>query len=87
MKLNPNYLSHETLGEHYVISTGDTGFKGIIRNNETAAFIVDRLKTDTTEEAIIDSLLDEYEGADRDTVARDVARILGKLRSIGAIEE
>ncbi len=87
MKLNPKFLTHETKGEHYIISTGDTRFKGIVKNNETAAFIVECLKTDTTESGIADRVLAEYTGADRETVARDVAEIIGKLRSIGAIIE
>ena len=87
MKLDPNFITHETRGEHYMISTSDTKFKGIVKNNETAAFIVECLKEDTTESAIVDNLLSEYNGADRPTVERDVANIIGKLRSIGAIEE
>lgn len=87
MKLNPQFLTHETLGEHYIIGIGETGFKGIIKSNETAAFIVERLKTYTSEDEIIDSLLAEYEGADRETVAHDVEDIIGKLRSVGALEE
>ncbi len=87
MKLNPRFLTHETKGEHYMISTGDATFKGIVKNNETAAFIVECLKSDTTESTIVDRLLAEYEGADRATVSRDVADIIGKLRSIGALEE
>ena len=87
MKLNPQFLTHETKGEHYIISTSDTRFKGIVRNNETAAFIVEALKTETTEQAVTEQLLAAYSGADRETVARDVAGIVQKLRSIGAIIE
>lgn len=87
MKLNPRFLTHQTKGEHYMISTGDTVFKGIVKNNETAAFIIQCLQTDTTEEAIVERLLAAYEGADRATVTGDVANIIDKLRSIGAIEE
>ena len=87
MRLNPRFLTHETKGEHYIISTSDTKFKGIVKNNETAAFIVECLKTDTTERVIADKLLAEYVGADRPTVERDVANIIGKLRSIEAIVE
>lgn len=87
MKLNPNFLTYETNGEHYMIGTANTKFKGIIKNNETAAFIIEHLKTNTAESAIVDKLMKEYKGADRDIVERDVANIIGKLRSIGAIEE
>ena len=87
MKLNPKFLTHETKGEHYMISTGDAAFKGIVKSNETAAFIVECLKTDTTEASIVDRILTEYEGADRATVSCDVSDIIGKLRSIGALVE
>ena len=46
MKLNPKFLTHETRGEHYIISTSGTDFSGIVKNNETAAFIIDCLKSD-----------------------------------------
>ncbi len=45
------------------------------------------LKTDTTENEIVDKLLAEYKNADRPTVERDVANVLDKLRSIEALEE
>ena len=87
MKLNPKFLTHETKGEHYMISTSGTDFKGIVKNNEAAAFIIECLKTDTTEEAIADRLLAEYKGADRAEVTSDISEVIAKLRSIGAIEE
>lgn len=87
MKLNQNFLTHVTKGEHYIISTNNTKFKGIVKDNETAAFIVECLKSDTTESAVVDKLMAEYKGADRPTVEHDVKNILDKLRSIGALEE
>lgn len=41
MNLNPHYLTHAPKDEHYIISTNDTKFKGIVKNNETAAFIME----------------------------------------------
>lgn len=87
MKLNPKFLTHVTKGEHYIISTNDTEFKGIVKNNETAAFIVECLKKETTESAVVDKLLAEYKDADRNTVENDVKNILDILRSIGALNE
>ena len=87
MKLNPNFLTHVTKGEHFMISTNDTRFKGIVKNNETAAFIVECLKANTTESAVVDKLMAEYKDAERPIVERDVKNILDKLRSIGALEE
>lgn len=87
MKLNPNFLTHETKGEHFIISTSQTTFKGIVKNNDTAAFIVECLKAETTPDEIADKVMAEYEDAVRPVVEKDVADILDKLRSIGALEE
>ncbi|MBQ8922072.1 MAG: PqqD family protein [Oscillospiraceae bacterium] len=87
MKLNPKFLMHETGGVHYIVSTDSTRFNGMVKCNETTAFIAECLKTDTTERKITDQVLAKYSGADRETVARDVARVIGKLRSIGAVIE
>lgn len=87
MKRNSKFLTHKTKGEHYMISTNDAKFKGIVKNNETAAYIIECLKEDATEEVIVDKIMAEYEGVDRSTVERDVANVISKLRSIGAIED
>lgn len=87
MKLNSKFLTHVTNGNHYMISTGDTEFKGISKNNETASFIIECLKNDVTENEIVDKILKEYSIIDRKIVENDVRSIIKKLRSIGAIEE
>ena len=87
MKLNPKFLTHTTKGEHYIISTSDTKFKGIVQNNDTAAFIVECFKTETTVSEIADKIMDEYEISDRAIVERDIENVLNNLRSIGALEE
>lgn len=86
MKLNPKFLTHETKGEHITVSTTGTKFNGMIRSNPTAAFIVESLKTDTTESKIVDKLLAKYD-VDRATAEKDVASIISQLRKIGAIVE
>ena len=55
-----------------------------MKNNETSAFIVECLKENTTESAVVDKLLAEYSDVDRETVERDVADVISKLRSIEA---
>ena len=86
MRLKDTFITHDSDGEQVLIDV-TSSFAGLVRSNKTAAFIVECLKSDTTESAIVDKLLTEYKGADRPTVERDVANIIGKLRSIGAIEE
>ena len=84
MKLNPKFLTHETKGEHITVSTTGTKFNGLIRSNPTAAFIIEALKAETTESEIADKLLAKYD-VDRSTAEKDVADMIGKLRSIGAV--
>lgn len=84
MKLNPKFLTHETKGEHITVSTAGTKFSGLIRSNPTAAFIIESLKAETTESEIVDKLLAKYD-VDRSTAEKDVADMIGKLRSIGAV--
>ncbi len=87
MKLDARFITHVTKGEHYMISTGDKGFNGIVKNNDTAAFIIECLKNDTTESEIVDKIISEYKGAEYKTVEKDVAEIISRLRKIGAINE
>ncbi len=86
MKLNKNFITHDTAGEHFMMPVGESEFKGLVRSNKTAAFIVDCLKNDTSEEEIVGKMLEKYD-APRDVIAADVERILATLRKIGALDE
>ena len=84
MRLNPKFLTHETKGEHITVFTTGTKFNGLIRSNPTAAFIIECLKSDTTQAEIVDKMLAKYD-VDRATAEKDAADLIGKLRSIGAV--
>lgn len=86
MKLKEGLITHETGGEQVMVDTDTSRFSGMVRSNRTAAFIVDRLKTETTREVIISAVLKKYD-ADPEAVAADVDRILNSLREIGVLEE
>ena len=47
-------------------------------------FVIEALKAETTESEIVDKLLAKYD-VDRSTAEKDVADMIGKLRSIGAV--
>ncbi len=87
MKLKSQFQTHDALGEHYLVPLGDASFKGIVKGNETAAFIWECLKEETTEAEIVNMLAAEYSGAEMSDVAKDVAETLERLRFIGALEE
>ena len=85
MKLKDTYITHESDGEQILIDTSSS-FAGLVRSNKTAAFIIECLKGDTTLEAIEEAMMAKYD-APRDVITRDVESIIGKLKSIGALEE
>lgn len=86
MKLKPDLITHDIDGTQFLVPVGAEAFSGIVRSNETAAFIVNCLKEETTQKAIVDKMCAEY-NAPRDVIAADVAEILDTLRGINALEE
>ena len=87
MKLKTGFITHNVGKEQMMVAAGPAAklFHGLVRSNETAAFIINCLKKETTEAAIVDAMLEQYE-APRETVERDVRRVVEQLREIGALE-
>lgn len=86
MKLKDGFVTHEMGGEQIMVAIGDATFAGLIRSNATAAFIVDCLKEETTPEQILDAMLAKYD-VTREVAEADMNKVLGKLRSVGALDE
>ena len=86
MKLNPDFVTQTIDGTQFMVPIGDTAFRGLVRSNKTAAFIIECLKQDTTQDAIVDAMCRKYD-APRETIAADVEGVLNKLRQIGALDE
>ena len=85
MKLKDTFITHKNEDEQIVIdATG--AFAGMIRNNETAAFIVECLKKETTKDAIVDTMYEQY-NAPKEEIEKDVDVVIQKLQSVGAIDE
>ena len=86
MRLKNDFITQVIDGVQYLVPVGAEKFSGMLRNNKTAAFIVDCLKEETTEEAVVDAMCEKYD-APREKIAEDVKGILSILRSVGALEE
>lgn len=86
MKLRTDFVTQDIDGVQFLIPLGGEAFSGIVRSNETAAFLIDLLREETTEAALTDAMAAEYD-APRETLAADVARVLDTLRSLNALEE
>ena len=88
MKLTEGFITQQVDDAQIMLATGDAFnvFSGLVRSNETAAFIIDSLKEETSADAIVDAMEERYD-APREVIAQDVARILDQLREIGALQE
>ncbi|MGN1328172.1 MAG: PqqD family protein [Eubacterium sp.] len=88
MKLKDGIVTNSIDGESFAIATGKAAkdFNGLIKNNPTAAFIFDLLKTEQTEDSIVNAMLDKYE-VDEATVRTDVKALLEMLKSKNLIED
>ncbi len=60
-------------------------FRGVLKVNETAAAILKLLEEDTTEEKIVNALLEEYSG-EREQIAFYVHEYIMKLTEEGIME-
>ena len=87
MKLKEGFITHTLQGQQMMVAAGPAAklFRGVVRSNETAAFIIDRLKEETTEQEITAKLCAEYD-VSAERAAECVRKVLEQLRGIGAIE-
>lgn len=87
MKLKDGFITYNTGDENLLVATGEAGksFNGIVRNNETAAFIAELLKEEITEEEIVSRILDTYD-VDENTAKKDVRKLLDTFKREGFLE-
>ncbi len=87
MKLKDGFITYNTGEENLLVATGEAGksFNGIVRNNETAAFIAELLKNEITEDEIVNKILETYE-VDEKTARNDVNKLLNIFRKEGFLE-
>ena len=86
MKLSKQFVTKDMGDSQVMVAVGGAAFSGVVRSNRTAAFIVDQLKEETTEDAIVAAMLEKYDVSEEHARA-DVAKVLDTLRSIKALDE
>lgn len=86
MKLNSNFIIYNTGKETMLVPTAAAPFHGLLQGNPTMEFILDRLRTDTTEEEIVAAMSENFKG-DAGEMREDVSTAIAALRKIGAIED
>ena len=86
MKLNKEFLLHNTGGESILVPTGASGFSGVVRGNKTLGAVLELLKNETAEAELVAALKARFD-APAGAIEADVAKALAELRKIGAIDE
>lgn len=88
MKLRNGFITYTSGSEQIMVAAGAASdvFRGMVRSNATAAFIVDCLKEEISREQLADKLCARYD-APREIIVRDLDAVLASLRKIGALDE
>ena len=86
MKLNKNYIIHKTDSETILVPTGEADFAGIVRGNHTLDAILELLKQETDEAAVMAVMKARFDAPD-EVITGDVKKALAELRKIGALDE
>ena len=86
MKLKSEYVTYPVDDKEIMVGTGTSSFKGLIKMNASAAYIISLLKEETNPGEIVDKMMEKYE-AERETIAKDVNSVIATLRDIGALDE
>ena len=86
MKLKDGFIMQKVKNDYVIVAVNGSDFSGMVRSNRTAAYVVELLKKDTTEEAIVRDMLARYD-APEEKIRADVGYVLRTLRDIGALEE
>ena len=86
MKLKKEFLVHVTDPESFLVPTGAAAFSGLVRGNATFGRVLELLRGDTSAEAIVKALREEFDAPEA-VIGSDVQKALAALRSVGALDE
>jgi ubiquitin-protein ligase len=87
MKLKKEIMLGNIDGKDFAIATGKLTkkFNGLISNNSTANYIFTLLKTEQTEDSIVNAMVEKYD-APEEEIRADVKEILQQLDELGILE-
>lgn len=87
MKLKKDIVLGNVDGNNFAIATGKLSkkLKGIMNNNASGAFIFELLKTEQTEDSIVNAMCEKYD-APEDVIRADVKEFLAKIDDLGVLE-
>ncbi len=88
MKLKKGIVTNKIDGECFAIATGKAtkSFNGIIKNNDTAAFIFELLKKEQTEDSLVNEIVKKYD-VDEQTARNDIKELISLLKEKKIVED
>lgn len=87
MKLKKEIVLGNVDGNNFAIATGKLSkkIKGIMNSNPSGAYIFELLKTEQTEDSIVEAMFEKYD-APEDVIRADVKEFIAKIKEIGVLE-
>ena len=88
MKLNENFLIHDTGNGEMLIPVGDETkkFHGVVKLNATGSEIVHLLeKEDLSMDALLNHFYENYPNDDKEVIKESINEFVNKLKEINAI--
>lgn len=88
MKLKEGIILSKMDDAYVAVAAGEAGksFSGMVRMNETAAFIFEHLKEETDVDALTRAILDTYDGVTEEQARRAVEGVIGQLTDAGLLK-
>ena len=87
MKAKANFVVRNVVGEYILMPTNDNigKFNGTVVLNEVSVFVWNQLQQETTEDAIIEAILGEFDVA-RQIAAEDLQMLLRSFAEMDLLE-
>ena len=83
MRIKEGFLVRKIIDDYIVVPMGDNivDFAATISLNESGAFLWNKLQNDCSEEDLVASLMQEYEGVEEETAKQDVSDFVALLKA------
>ena len=87
MKLKEGIILSKMDDAYVAVAAGEAGksFSGMVRMNETAAFIFEHLKEETDVDRLTAELLAAYDGVNEETARRSAESVVAQLSEAGLL--
>ena len=89
MKIREGFIARDVGNKTFVVAVGELSkrFNVMITLNETGKAIWQAMQTEITVDEIVEKLLSEFEGADKELVKKDVNAFVNKLDEANILEK